>query len=41
VADYKFAEKAERDLEEIIDYTLQQWGALQTQNYLNGLEARG
>ncbi len=41
MADYKFAEKAERDLEEIIDYTLQQWGALQTQNYLNGLEARG
>lgn len=41
MADYKFTEKAERDLEDIIDYTLQQWGTLQTQTYLDELEARG
>ncbi len=41
MADYKFAEKAERDLEDIIDYTLQQWGVLQIHAYLDGLEARG
>jgi len=41
VADYKFTGKAERDLEDIIDYTLQQWGILQTQTYLDELEARG
>ncbi len=38
---YKFAEKAERDLEDIIDYTFQQWGAVQTQTYLDGLETHG
>lgn len=38
---YKFAEKAERDLEDIIDYTFKQWGAVQTQTYLDGREARG
>jgi len=41
VANYKFAEKAERDLKDIIDYTLQQWGALQAHTYLDGLETRG
>ena len=41
MADYKFTGKAERDLEDIIDYTLQQWGILQTQTYLDELEARG
>jgi len=41
VADYNFTEKAERDLEDIIDYTFQQWGATQTHTYLDGLEARG
>lgn len=38
---YKFSEKAERDLEDIIDYTFQQWGAAQTHTYLDGLVARG
>jgi len=38
---YQFSEIAERDLEEIIDYTFRQWGALQTNAYLDGLEALG
>jgi toxin ParE1/3/4 len=41
VADYKFTDVAERDLEEITDYTLQQWGVAQTLAYLDGLEALG
>jgi len=38
---YKFAEKAERDLEDIIDYTFQQWGAAHTHTYIDGLETHG
>ncbi len=38
MADYQFTEKAERDLEEIIDYTLQQWDEQQAHAYLDGLE---
>lgn len=41
MADHKFAEKTEHDLEDIIDYTFQRWRALQTQTYLDGLETRG
>jgi toxin ParE1/3/4 len=41
VADYKFTEEAERDLEEITDYTLRQWDVAQTLTYLDGLEALG
>lgn len=41
MANYQFTDKAERDLEEITDYTLQQWGALQTNTYLDGLENHG
>ena len=43
MADYKFAAKAERDLEDIIDYThtLEQWGPLQTHTYIDGLESHG
>ena len=41
MADYKFAEKAEHDLEDIIDYTLQQWGESQTLIYLDGMDTRG
>ena len=41
MADYKFTEEAEHDLESIIDHTHQQWGELQTHTYLDGLEARG
>ncbi len=37
---YQFTEKAERDLEGVIDYTLQQWGASQADTYLDGLETR-
>jgi toxin ParE1/3/4 len=37
---YQFTEKAERDLEGIIEYTAQQWGASQVDTYLDGLEAR-
>lgn len=37
---YHFTEKAERDLEDIIDYTVQQWGVSQIDTYLNGLETR-
>jgi len=41
VADYRLTEKAEHDLEEIIDYTHEQWGTLQAHTYLDGLETRG
>ncbi len=37
---YQFTEKAERDLEGIIDYTTQQWGVSQADTYLDGLETR-
>ncbi|VAX04182.1 hypothetical protein MNBD_GAMMA19-470 [hydrothermal vent metagenome] len=38
MANYKLTKKAERDLEDIIDYTLQQWGTLQAKTYLDQLE---
>ena len=37
---YRFTEKAERDLEGIIDYTLQEWGVSQANTCLDGLESR-
>jgi toxin ParE1/3/4 len=37
---YLFTDKAERDLEGIIDYTAQEWGAAQANTYLDGLETR-
>ena len=40
MADYRFSDKAERDLEDIIDYTLQQWGPAQAHAYIDGLETR-
>ncbi|NOY71665.1 MAG: type II toxin-antitoxin system RelE/ParE family toxin [Gammaproteobacteria bacterium] len=40
MADYYFTENAERDLENIIDYTLHQWDSLQAQKYLDELETR-
>lgn len=40
MAEYRFTEKAERDLEAIIDYTMQQWNARQARIYLDGLEER-
>jgi toxin ParE1/3/4 len=35
---YKFSARAELDLEGIIDYTLQHWGADQAEKYLAALE---
>ena len=35
---YNFTETAERDVEKIIDYTLETWGADQTGKYIDGLE---
>ena len=37
---YQFTDKAERDLEGIIDYTFQEWGVSQANSYLDGLETR-
>jgi toxin ParE1/3/4 len=37
---YQFTDKAERDLEGIIDYTVQEWGVSQANTYLDGLETR-
>lgn len=37
---YQFTDKAERDLEGIIDYTVQEWGVSQANTYLDGLELR-
>lgn len=37
---YQFTDKAERDLEIIIDYTAREWGASQANTYLDGLESR-
>ncbi|WP_456380172.1 type II toxin-antitoxin system RelE/ParE family toxin [Thiolapillus sp.] len=41
MADCKFTKKAEHDLEDIIDYTLHQWGVAQAHAYIDGLEERG
>jgi len=35
---YSFAEAAESDLNSILDYTLQKWGADQAEKYIDGLE---
>jgi toxin ParE1/3/4 len=37
---YQFTDKAERDLESIIDYTVHEWGVSQANTYLDGLESR-
>lgn len=37
---YQFTDKAESDLEGIIDYTVREWGTAQAITYLDGLEAR-
>ena len=37
---YQFTDKAERDLEGIIDYTVQEWGVSQANTYLDGLQTR-
>ena len=35
---YVFTDKAEHDLEKIIDFTVKHWGALQAIQYIDGLE---
>lgn len=35
---YEFTDQAERDLEAIMDYTLERWGQAQAEDYLDGLE---
>lgn len=35
---YEFTAQAERDLETIVDYTVEHWGSRQAEDYLNGLE---
>lgn len=35
---YQFTDKAERDLEGIVDYTVQEWGVSRANSYLDGLE---
>lgn len=34
---FDFTDKAERDLEKIVDFTVEQWGALQAIQYIDGL----
>ena len=38
MASYVFTDKAEHDLEKIIDFTVEHWGALQAMKYIDGLE---
>jgi toxin ParE1/3/4 len=38
VAKFLFTERAENDLEDIIDYTLIEWGSVQSHHYVDGLE---
>ena len=38
MASYVFTEKAERDLEKIIDYTVGRWGDIQTIQYFESLQ---
>ncbi len=37
---YQFTDRAEHDLEGIIDYTVQEWGVSQANTYLDGMESR-
>ena len=37
---FQFTDKAERDLDGIINYTVQEWGASQANTYLDGLKSR-
>jgi toxin ParE1/3/4 len=38
MASYVFTEKAERDLEKIIDYTVGRWGDVQAIQYIESLQ---
>jgi len=37
---YKFSKRSQADLEDIVHYTLDNWGAGQATHYLDGLEKR-
>lgn len=37
-AEYRFSYKAESDLVQIIDYTINKWGSIQANEYIDGLE---
>lgn len=39
MANFYFTEQAEKDLEAIIDFTVQRWGVAQSHNYIDDLEA--
>lgn len=39
MANFYFTERAEKDLEAIIDFTVQRWGVTQSNNYIDDLEA--
>ena len=39
MANFYFTEQAEKDLEAIIDFTVQRWGAAQSHDYIDDLEA--
>ena len=40
MASYRFTERAEQDLEQIIDYTFAQWSGPQAGQYIDGLGER-
>lgn len=40
MAEYRFTETAEYDLQDIVDYTLHEWGEQQALDYIDGLEER-
>lgn len=39
MATFYFTEQAQKDLESIIDFTVQRWGVAQSHNYIDDLEA--
>jgi len=41
VAKCNYTEKAEHDLQDIINFTIQQWGPSQAYHYIDGLENQG
>ena len=40
MAFFYFSAKAEKDIEDIIDFTVSSWGATQAKRYLNNLEGK-
>ena len=38
MSSYVFTDKAEHDLEKIVDYTIEQWGDIQAVQYINAIE---